>query len=189
MKRKPKNPITKIRTCVGDGGKSFFKGEMIWKNNPVIEFLGELDEACSSIGKIYIENIDWHCKGANIISKLNENIEYSKKTIFNVGGLCYTNSETFDSNIHLLSDYVKTISEYMEEFIEKVELPELTGFIIPSKENGDVMLARAILRRCERSCVTADCLWAIPTLNCMSDFLFLVAWLQDGSKQWVGIGK
>ena len=193
MSRKPKNPITKIRTKNGDGGKTFFKGEMIWKNDPVIEFLGNLDEACSTLSSItFNENMhdDWRMLRKNNHSIDSETFLHKSKIIlFIIGGLVYTDSATFKNNIHLLDNYVEEVTEYMALFLAKVPLQELKGFIVPSKINSEVMVSRSVLRRTERSAVTANCLWAVPALNTMSDFLFLISWYLGVGYQWTGFEK
>ena len=188
MKRKPNNPITKIRTGTGDFGMTSFKGEMLWKDVPIIEFLGELDEACSAIGKIKFDETMY--AELKVEGLKENNILYKSQVIlFDIGGLAHTDNAKFNDNIKLLSDYVAFVSEYMEKVLNIVQFPELKGFIIPDPYNADINLARAIVRRAERCAVYANCLWAIPALNCMSDLLFLFAWFLGGYKQWTGFNK
>jgi ATP:cob(I)alamin adenosyltransferase len=193
MKRKPKNPITKIRTGKGDGGQTYFKGEMLWKDSPIIEFLGSLDTACSAIGKIKFDEdmyIDWRLSELNPTSLRNDILHKSQVILFDIGGLVYTETNnTFKDNIKRLSEYVNHVSDYMEKIFKKAQFPELNGFIIPNPYNADIMFARALVREAERCAVYADCLWAVPALNVMSDYLFLVAWFLGGYTQWTGFNK
>lgn len=189
MKRKPNNPITKIRTGTGDFGMTSFKGEMLWKDAPIIEFLGELDEACSAIGKIKFDETMYSELKLDGVNQENNILYKSQAVLFDIGGLAHTDNTKFNNNIKILSDYEKYISEYMEKVLETVQFPELSGFIIPNHYNADIMLARAIVRRAERVAVYADCLWAIPALNCMSDVLFMFSWFLGGYNQWTGFTK
>lgn len=188
MKRKPKNPITKIRTGAGDLGKTFFKGEIIWKNTPEIIFLGDLDLACSALGKIYFDETlydGWRVPNNPQLSYL----KYSQKILFTIGGLCYTNLETFENNVIILDEYVKNVSEYMEFILANNNFIKLEGFIIPDKINADAMIARSLIRKCEISALNCISNWSIPALNAMSDYVFAVAWAQSVGEQWRGFKK
>ena len=71
-------------------------------------------------------------------------------------------------------------------------LAPLEGFIYTDPDTAPLMLARAIVRRAERSAVKADQQWAIPVLNAMSDLLFALSWQKASSAakpipQWTGI--
>lgn len=188
IKRKPRNPITKIRSGHGDSGTTFFQGEMIWKNSPVIEFLGGIDEACAALSKIDFDETlysEWRV-GDSVKLESETFMHKSKVILFDIGGLVYTNKKTFDKHIHLLDDYVKYTSEYMKHILEQATFTKLDGFIVPTKVNSDAMWARSVIRKCEGLAVTANFLWAIPSLNIMSDFVFMVSWYQGVDYQWTG---
>ena len=91
--------------------------------------------------------------------------------------------ESYKNN---LDEYTKIVIEYINTTIAENKLPPLSGFIIPTKLNADIMIARAIIRRVERRAVRAKLTWTIPFLNAFSDYLFILAWQQDCSKQWSG---
>ena len=174
MKRKPNNPITKIRTKNGDNGFTYFGGSNISKGEPILEFLGNIDESCAFLGKLNHEKF-----ADNIIKK-------SITILFEIGAMCHS-KEALEKYKHHLDKYVVEVEEYMKEYIANINLVELNGFIIPDNWNADAMIARTIIRKTERSAVVAKLTWAVPALNCMSDVLFLYSWVRsDHSRQWIG---
>ncbi len=188
MKRKPNNPINSVRTGTGDSGKTFYKGEMVWKNSPEIIFLGDIDLACSAIGKIdFDETLYENWRDTNN-SRLSY-IKYSQKMLFTIGGLVYTNVESFEKNIHILDEYVENVSKYMEYILDNNTFINLEGFIIPDKINSDAMIARSLIRKCEISAINCGSIWAIPALNAMSDYIFAVGWAQSVEEQWTGFNN
>lgn len=185
MKRKPTNPITNIRTGTGDGGLTNFNDRLIPKNDPVIEFLGDLDESCSCIALINFDDVPQ--KSVYHIS-INAMLSTSKRMLFDIGAMVY--SETaLTSHRKLIEWYVEYIQGKMDMLLQTFpeQFPKLRGFIVPSQKNALTMVARSVVRRAERNAINAKAIWAIPALNILSDFLFLIAWLQDSENQWVGV--
>lgn len=176
MKRKPKNPLTSIRTANGDGGKTAFQGKQLSKSHYLIDFIGDLDEACAFMGKLPLELVSVHQK------KL---VSVYQKILFEIGAMTHSPDALANYQINLTT-YVKAITVQIEELLDNENLPKLNGFIIPNPVNADAMIARAIVRRAERSAVRAELTWAIPFLNALSDYLFILAWGKDCSNQWVG---
>lgn len=168
MSRKPKNPITKVHTGFGNKGETSFQGFIVKKDNELIEFVGDLDEACAFLGKLELNGM-----------------EFYQRILFEIGAMTHsiTALDSYKSN---LDAYTKTVIEYINKIITEDKLPALSGFIIPTKLNADTMIARAIIRRVERRAVRAELNWAIPFLNALSDYLFVLAWRQDCSNQWTG---
>ncbi len=168
MKRKPKTPITSVRTGMGDGGATFFRGEMMPKDHALIDFVGDLDEACAFLGKLDTPGIDKY-----------------QEILFELGAMTHsaTALSEFNENLKI---YTATIASHIEKAIKKEGLTELRGFIISTPINADAMIARAIIRRAERSAVRAGLTWAIPLLNVFSDYLFVISWKLDASNQWTG---
>lgn len=174
MKRKPNNPITKIRTGNGDGGLTYFRGSNIPKSDPLVEFIGNIDESCAFLGKLNHEKYT-----VNIIKN-------SIIILFEIGAMTHS-PDALEKNKYRLNEYVIRVESYMKEYIANNQLVELNGFIIPDNWNADAMIARTIIRKTERSAVVAKLTWAVPALNIMSDFLFLYAWIRsDHSRQWIG---
>ena len=168
QKRKPKIPLKKIRTSVGDGGETFFQGEMMPKDHALIDFVGDLDEACAFLGKLNTPGIDKY-----------------QTILFELGAMTHSSNALTEFNENLKA-YTATIAAHIETAIKKEGLEELRGFIIPTSVNADAMIARAIIRRAERSAVRAGLDWAIPLLNVFSDYLFVISWKLDASSQWTG---
>jgi ATP:cob(I)alamin adenosyltransferase len=168
IKRKPRNPITKVHTGMGNNGETFFQGLIVKKDDELIEFVGDLDEACAYLGKVKLVGIEQY-----------------QRILFEIGAMTHsiTALESYKSN---LDSYTKEIIKHIDEIIIKNELPELSGFIVPTKMNADTMIVRAIIRRVERLAVRAKLTWVVPFLNAFSDYLFICAWQQDCSKQWIG---
>ena len=179
-KRKPTNPITKIRTGNGDSGSTFFKNQLYWKTDPHVQFVGDLDEACAFLGQVTSPDFD--------MTGFNKNLTRSQHVLFEIGAMVHSEN-ALEKYLSRLEDYVRELSKFMDGFLSEVDLPELQGFIIPNTRNGSAMIARAVIRRAERSAVKANCMWAVPALNIMSDFLFLVSWYQDATKQWTGFDQ
>lgn len=171
MKRKPDRPITKVRTAVGDGGETFFQGEMMPKDHALIDFVGDIDEACAFLGKLNTPGIEKY-----------------QTILFELAAMTHSPSALTEFTDNL-NRYVLTITKHIEDSIKKEGLTELRGFIIPTAKNADAMIARAIIRRAERSAVRAGLTWAIPLLNVFSDYLFVISWKLDASSQWTGFNS
>jgi len=89
--------------------------------------------------------------------------------------------------LYRLEEYVTEISDLLEEGIEMEYVEDLEGFIIPNEENADLMLARAVIRRCERRAIAANQLEFVPFLNALSDFIFFIVWESSHYfEQWKG---
>ena len=168
MKRKPKNPITSVRTGMGNSGNTFFRGGMMSKDHELIEFVGAIDEACAFLGKLNSPGIDKY-----------------QTMLFELGAMTHSENALNDFGENLKT-YVTTIASHIENAIKNEGLEELRGFIIPTPVNADAMIARAVIRRAERSAVRAGLTWAIPLLNAFSDYLFVISWKLDATNQWTG---
>lgn len=178
MARKPKNPITKIRTKNGDGGFTYFGGGNISKSESILDFVGNIDESCAFLGKLNDEGL------------CDDIIKNSLVILFEMGAMVHS-SDALSKYKYRLDDYVVKVENYIDDYIKNNHLVELNGFIIPVNYNADIMIARTVIRRTERSAVVSDLNWAVPVLNCMSDLLFLVAWGKTDihTKQWSGFEK
>ena len=168
QKRKPKTPLTSIRTGTGDGGETFFQGGMMSKDDALIDFVGDIDEACAFLGKLETPGIDKY-----------------QTMLFELAAMTHSPNALTEFNENLKA-YVITIVKYIEVAIQKEGLTELRGFIIPTPINADAMIARAVIRRAERSAVRAGLDWAVPLLNVFSDYLFVISWKLDATNQWTG---
>jgi cob(I)alamin adenosyltransferase len=111
--------------------------------------------------------------------------------LFTIGaGAHTTDPERFAKIEHRLEESLTAIEQWIEEI--SAPLAPLEGFIYADHSTASMMLARAIVRRAERSAVKADQQWAIPVLNAMSDLLFALSWQKASSAftavpQWTGV--
>lgn len=181
-KRKPTHPITKIRTGNGDSGSTFFKNKLYWKTDPQVQFVGDLDEACAFIGQVPSDFLELTMADFNVVLTQCQHI------LFEIGAMTHS-EDALEKHLGRLQNYVTELSSFMDKTLSDINLPELQGFIVPTALNCKAMIARAVIRRAERSAVKANCMWAVPALNIMSDFVFMVSWYQDASKQWTGFEK
>ena len=100
MKRKPKNPLTSIRTANGDGGKTAFQGKQLSKSHYLIDFIGDLDEACAFMGKLPLELVSVY-----------------QKILFEIGGMTHSPDALANYQINLTT-YVKAITVQIEELLD-----------------------------------------------------------------------
>ena len=202
MAKKPENTITKIRTGYGDKGETFLVNPNVSKADPLVDFVGTLDEANAFIGKIDLTNIielnwfnDKNNEGRLVQGQNNYIIIMyyvkSMSLLFDIGAAVHSDKvkdqvlENLDIYVSAIEHVIKTVQQNYEKY------QKLNGFIIPDRSNADAMIARAVVRRAEREAVKANCFWAVPALNIMSDFLFLLAWmLTEGNvNQWTGVSN
>jgi len=177
MSKKPEKVITKIRTKNGDGGFTYFGGGNISKSESILDFVGNIDESCAFLGKLNDEDL------------CDDIIKKSLVILFEMGAMVHS-SEALSEYKYRLDGYVVNVENCIDDYIKNNHLVELNGFIIPASYNADIMIARTVVRRTERSAVVSNINWAVPVLNCMGDYLFLYAWIRSGgSQQWTGFTK
>ena len=149
--------ITKTTTKCGDKGETLLACKLVSKGHAAIELLGELDLLNVLIGNI-------------------NNPEGTQDNIFELSAAVYKGEDW-------PAAYGET--EYLEALIHELsqDLEPLKEFIRPS---GDIHMARAQTRRCERLA------WAYDSskdycryLNRLSDYLFVLARvMSDEETQW-----
>ena len=190
MKRKPKNPITKIRTGTGDAGSTYLHDPDVSKASDIVQFAGELDEASASLGFVDIDHSHISCETVDIQIQMNGMLNQTKEILFTIGAMIHSDQARNDYQA-VLDEYVELVSDGIVSVTHLAQehgfLIPLEGFIIPDKNNAPEMFARAVVRRAERSAVKSKQDWAVPALNVMSDFLFLIAWHNSKTlDQWLG---
>ena len=174
-----KHRLDRIVTKTGDAGSTSIRpNDRISKNNPVIHFLGDLDELNSFLGNLKAEMFN-QCKNNPEFKKIIDVIKKIQNHIFDTGG----------SISSLNTNYInKQGLQDIEEWIKKLnkKLPPLEEFVLPGNSilGAKAHLARTCCRRTERSVVNLIesedlyqelCLELIlPYLNRLSDFLFVV---------------
>lgn len=136
--------------------------------------IGDVDEANSAIGVAITALSDATAKAA-LIRIQND--------MFDVGADLATPGEDFAPSEMTLRVVASQI-DWLEDEIDRVngELSPLTSFVLPGGSAGaaTLHLARAIVRRAERSAVAATAVvalnpLALAYLNRLSDYLFVLA--------------
>ena len=161
--------LTKITTRNGDQGKTkLAQGDSVYKNELIINAIGDIDELNSILG-VCIS----FCNDENIINEI-KNIQ---NDLFNIGGEISLN----DSSKNLLKD--DSLS-FLDNRIKKLNdsLKPLEEFILPGGDffSSNLHLARTIARRSERSIVDLyikdlENNNIVKYLNRLSDYLFVLS--------------
>ena len=163
--------LNKIYTRTGDGGTTgLVDGSRVSKADPRMAAIGDVDEANSAIGVA-------RCAVAD--GPVREELARIQNELFDLGADLAT-PDGIDGALRV----VPAQTAWLEAAIDlmNAELSPLTSFILPGGDPGAaaVHLARAIVRRAERSVVAmgdarAD---AVTYINRLSDYLFVAGrWL------------
>jgi len=189
-KRKPKNPISKVRTGTGDSGITYFRGMELRKDDALIEFVGTLDEACTALALCDIGfDIASSGKEAELQRKIRRVFEDVIKTFFVVGALVHSPKERNGYMIEV-EELQARMENIMDEIIDGEYVEPLEGFIIPNLENADLFFAGTVVRRLERTAIRANETDFIPYLNTLSDFIFTISWYTSRFfESWTGLKK
>jgi cob(I)alamin adenosyltransferase len=181
--------LNKIYTRTGDGGTTgLVDGSRVAKSDPRMALIGDVDEANSALGVAIAALGD---------GPLARNLQRIQHDLFDLGADVATPGEDFKPSEMVLR-IVPSQVERLEHEIEAMNggLKPLTSFILPggSPAGAALHLARAIVRRAERSAVAAAEHMslnpaALAYLNRLSDHLFvaarLVASRSGGDVLWV----
>ena len=180
--------LNKIYTRTGDGGEmGLADGSRIAKEHPLARAIGDVDEANSAIGValVHVEDDDARSRLTAIQNEL-----------FDLGADIATPAEDFTPNemaLRIVQPQIDRLEREIDAMNETLE--PLRSFILPggSAAVAHLHLARAIVRRAERSTVEAS--RHVPLnplariyLNRLSDHLFVLARslaAQDGEVLWV----
>ncbi|HEX6219151.1 MAG TPA: cob(I)yrinic acid a,c-diamide adenosyltransferase [Sphingomicrobium sp.] len=174
--------LNKIYTRTGDSGETgLADGSRIAKDHPRAAAIGDVDEANSAIGVALLAIADEPAR-AMLSAIQNE--------LFDLGADLATPGEDFAPSDMTLR-IVQTQIDRLEREIDAMNagLKPLTSFILPGGQGGSAALhlARAIVRRAERSAVAAGRdvplnPLALTYLNRLSDHLFVMARLLASSE-------
>ena len=157
----------KIYTKQGDSGlTSLFDCTRISKSSDLIDLIGNLDELNCFIGMI---------NSTEILPEL-------QTWIFDLSTIVANPKHTYDF------DNDKIVITLLETEIDRLTniLPKLSNFILPS---GNIHIARAVSRRCERLLVTVNEKYTHIPKNCviflnrLSDYLFTLARIENKDKE------
>jgi cob(I)alamin adenosyltransferase len=159
----------------GDNGKTDLIGsQRVFKNNPKVDLLGDLDELNSVLGlcRFVLSKDDFYF----INQLVTKTVLETQKVIFTIQAEVAGSTETVSS---------KSIKK-LEKFIDSAEkeISPITSFIVPgaSEVSSFIDLARTVTRRVERKIINLDINNKVNLnketkiyINRLSDFLFVLA--------------
>jgi cob(I)alamin adenosyltransferase len=179
--------LNRIYTRTGDDGSTgLVDGSRISKADALITAIGDVDEANSAIGVV----VTWFRETPLPLPAALARVQ---NDLFDLGADLATPA-AIDNALRITADQVARLEAEIDAM--NADLAPLTSFIHPggSPEAAAAHLARAIVRRAERSAVAAAAdhalnPQALKYLNRLSDWLFVSArWMNisaGGDVQWV----
>jgi cob(I)alamin adenosyltransferase len=163
--------LNKIYTRTGDDGTTgLVGGGRISKADPLMAAIGDVDEANSAIG-VALVSIDDESTVLPLRRVQNE--------LFDLGADLATPLD-MEGGLRVTSEQIDRLEREIDAM--NAALSPLTSFVLPGGAAGaaQLHLARAIVRRAERSAVAASAdnalnPKALTYINRLSDWLFVVA--------------
>ncbi len=179
-----KLPASKVATGKGDTGTTglLFGGDRISKDDVRTEAYGTIDEATAALGMARAELIGLTGEG---IAELDETILSIQRDLFVIGAELATNPDAWnrleEGRTKVSPKMLARINTLLAATEAVIEFPK--DFVIPgsSKASSAIELARTIIRRAERWCVTLGREGLLPGehllayLNRLADLLWLLA--------------
>jgi len=179
-----KLPLSKVATGKGDEGTTglLFGGNRISKDDVRTEAYGTVDEATAALGMARAELIGLTGAG---IAALDETILSIQRDLFVVGAELATNPDAWsrleDGRTKVSPKMLARINALLATTEAAIVFPK--DFVIPgsSKASSAIELARTIIRRAERWCVTLGREGLLPGehllayMNRLADLLWLLA--------------
>ena len=179
-----KLPASKVATGKGDTGTTglLFGGDRISKDDVRTEAYGTIDEATAALGMARAELIGLTGEG---IAGLDETILSIQRDLFVIGAELATNPDAWnrleEGRTKVSPKMLARINTLLAATEAVIEVPK--DFVIPgsSKASSAIELARTIIRRAERWCVTLGREGLLPGehllayLNRLADLLWLLA--------------
>jgi len=172
--------VMKIYTKTGDSGTTgLFAGPRVLKDNPRISAYGSVDELNAVLGMV-LQSL-----GSESVD-LQHTITHIQSDLFSIGAELATPDPVAQGMCLLPESRIGDLETSMDEMEE--QLPPLKNFVLPGgcAASASLHWARTVCRRAERDVVhlsqqpgTADCGKIIIYLNRLSDWLFVVARLQN----------
>ena len=128
-----------------DGSTGLLGGGRARKDDPRIEAYGTVDEASSAIGL---------AKALSAHARVRAICEELQRGLYGLGAELATNPESKVSFSSTTAAGVQRLEEFTAEVEKAVPMPD--GFILPgtTPASAALDLARAVVRRAERRCVT-----------------------------------
>ena len=161
--------LNKIYTRTGDDGTTgLVDGSRLPKSEARVAAIGDVDEANSAIG-VAIASLGDHPLVAGLTRAQND--------LFDLGADLATPGEDFapsEMTLRIVASQVARVEAEIDAL--NADLQPLTSFVLPGGAAAHLQLARAIVRRAERSAVAIGAgvnPQALAYLNRLSDFLFV----------------
>ena len=166
--------LNRIYTRTGDAGTTgLVDGSRVSKAEPRMAAIGDVDEANSAIG-VAIAALGERAPAAALLTIQND--------LFDLGADLAT-PEGIDGALRIVPAQVARLEAEID--VMNADLAPLTSFILPGGDPAAAALhlARAIVRRAERSAVAVDGLNppALAYLNRLSDWLFVATRVVNGA--------
>jgi cob(I)alamin adenosyltransferase len=186
--------LNKIYTRTGDDGTTgLVDGSRVPKADPRMQAIGDVDEANCAIG-LAIAEIRSALGAAQEAFWLGSLLERIQNDMFDLGADLATPFDTPGEALRVVPSQVERLEREIDSLNER--LSPLTSFILPggSRAAGLLHQARAVVRRAERSAISAGGTaifnaQALAYLNRLSDYLFVAARVVnqsgDGDVLWV----
>jgi len=167
--------LNRIYTRTGDAGETgLVDGSRVSKTDSRLAAIGDVDEANSAIG-VAVRHVG--------DGRLQAMLGRIQNELFDLGADLATPGEDFtpgEMTLRIVAEQIDRLEREMDEMNET--LSPLTSFILPGGEGGaaELHVARAVVRRAERSAVAAAGAvrlnpLALTYLNRLSDHLFVAA--------------
>ncbi|RED17204.1 cob(I)yrinic acid a,c-diamide adenosyltransferase [Parasphingopyxis lamellibrachiae] len=167
--------LNKIYTRTGDDGQTgLVDGSRVSKADARMAAIGDVDETNSAIGVAL---------STDLFDPFRTMLGRIQNELFDLGADLATPGDDFEPSemvLRITADQVERLEAEIDEMNER--LAPLTSFILPGGEAAaaQVMFARAIVRRAERTIVAASEATSLNPLamayiNRLSDHLFVMA--------------
>ncbi len=163
-------------TGKGDQGATDLLGGRVGKNDPIIEVIGSLDEATSSIG---------YAKAHATDPESTQWLTDAQHDLYRIMAELAFTDEVRPASYHLGADRTEWLEQTTDEIGSRFDLPPhfvLPGDTIPS---AALDVARTVVRRAERRAVEVHITGGISNpeivryLNRLSSLLFIAARYED----------
>ncbi len=160
--------LNKIYTRTGDDGTTgLVDGSRIAKSDPLIAAMGDVDEANSAIGVAL---------AAVPVGPVREELGRIQNDLFDLGADLAT-PLSIEGALRIVPAQTARLEAAIDALTHAI--PPLASFILPGGSPGaaGVHLARAIVRRAERSVVAVEAVSPVAAtyINRLSDYLFVAA--------------
>jgi cob(I)alamin adenosyltransferase len=163
--------LNRIYTRTGDTGETgLVDGSRVSKADARLQAMGDVDEANSAIGVAIATLADADVRAA---------LTRIQNDLFDLGADLATPGDDFSPSEMVLRIVPAQVARVEAEIDAlNANVPPLTSFVLPGGAAASLHLARAIVRRAERSVVAmgaAASPQALAYINRLSDFLFVAS--------------